>query len=649
MRIARPIRGILGPSAVIVIALVCQVFGAVGQQVQDGQREVIGDRLAVNDFTLLRLALPSDPAATIVVPITLDNVSYTLVLDRYSLRSADFRVLVAGPDGTLRAAPVPDPQTYRGALLERPDSRSAASVTGGQLAALIVCDDAAWGVQPLTHVQPDADPALHVVYRLQDLRPIGGVCGVDFLPPVAEPEAGVGGGAAGGFPTRGGCTQICEIAFDADVEFFQRNGSSVPATVADIENVLNGVETIYERDVNITYQVTTVIVRQAEPDPYTSTDPGTLLSQFQSEWRNHQSGVVRDVAHLMTGKELDGGVIGIAYLGVVCSTSQGYGLSQSRFTTNLTRRVGLTAHEVGHNWNAVHCDGDTDCYIMCSVLGGCSSDLTRFGTRSISAISAFSDSRPCLTDDGPVILTQPQSQTACAGDTVVFSVTVDAFLPSYQWRIGTTPLVDDGTHIIGATSSTLAIVGATEADEAGDYNCVVTDAASGCAVTTNNAALTVDPAPLIFGQPADQTVTEGGYASFAVTVDEPISKSFQWRRDGAALSEGGRFYGTTSATLAILPVQLADAGQYDCVVTSLLSGCSATSDAATLTVEPAGNPCPADLTGDGQIDLADLSLLLSNYGTPSGADPQDGDIDDDGDVDLADLSALLAAYGTTCD
>ncbi len=57
--------------------------------------------------------------------------------------------------------------------------------------------------------------------------------------------------------------------------------------------------------------------------------------------------------------------------------------------------------------------------------------------------------------------------------------------------------------------------------------------------------------------------------------------------------------------------------------------------------------CPADLDGSGLVDLADLAVLLANFGT-NGAGPRDGDVDGDHDVDLSDLSALLAVFGTGC-
>jgi hypothetical protein len=64
-------------------------------------------------------------------------------------------------------------------------------------------------------------------------------------------------------------------------------------------------------------------------------------------------------------------------------------------------------------------------------------------------------------------------------------------------------------------------------------------------------------------------------------------------------------------------------------------------------VAAGGVPCPADLDGNGQIALADLTILLSNFGA-NGATPEQGDINGDTVVNLADLTLLLSQFGTNC-
>ena len=60
-----------------------------------------------------------------------------------------------------------------------------------------------------------------------------------------------------------------------------------------------------------------------------------------------------------------------------------------------------------------------------------------------------------------------------------------------------------------------------------------------------------------------------------------------------------------------------------------------------------GAGCPADLNGDGVIDLADLGILLADFGCPQPG-PCAGDVDGDGDTDLADLGILLSVFGQPC-
>jgi hypothetical protein len=55
-----------------------------------------------------------------------------------------------------------------------------------------------------------------------------------------------------------------------------------------------------------------------------------------------------------------------------------------------------------------------------------------------------------------------------------------------------------------------------------------------------------------------------------------------------------------------------------------------------------GSECPADFNDDGDVNTADLLILLAQWGTDGS---QGGDVDGDGDVDSDDLLALLAAWG----
>jgi hypothetical protein len=59
---------------------------------------------------------------------------------------------------------------------------------------------------------------------------------------------------------------------------------------------------------------------------------------------------------------------------------------------------------------------------------------------------------------------------------------------------------------------------------------------------------------------------------------------------------------------------------------------------------PVGAPCPADLTGDGQLDFFDVSAFLNAYNS---MDPV-ADFTDDGQFNFFDVSAFLNAYTAGC-
>ncbi len=333
--------------------------------------------------------------------IPIDGHLVTLRLAPHSVRSAGFRLLVPDAVGTLREVAAPEPATVRGVIDELPGAVVAGSLEAGRLSATIVFADGRMSsIEPLAATAADRNTIRHRVVRA-DLELPAGACFVNDAPQ-SVPPAPHSGYRIDAAP------RIADIAVDADFEYVGMNGGSVTSTVNDIEALLNSVNVVYERDCDLRHRLVTLIVRSAEPDPYSSTDAVTLYSQLRNHWNASQTAVQRDLVHLMTGKELAGSTIGYAAVGEVCNRSRAYGLTQARFTTNLARRTALVAHELGHNWNAVHCDAVSPCHIMCSSLGDCDFiGLPNFEPMGIDAIRAFASSRSCLADIPVAVETDP--------------------------------------------------------------------------------------------------------------------------------------------------------------------------------------------------------------------------------------------------
>jgi hypothetical protein len=178
-----------------------------------------------------------------------------------------------------------------------------------------------------------------------------------------------------------------------------------------------------------------------------------------------------------------------------------------------------------------------------------------------------SSAKLTVNELAPAILTQPSSSTVAVGSGVSFTVSASSNLSlGYQWK-------KDGAFITGATSSTYTIA-STKTTDAGNYTVVVTNSVG--SVTSNSATLTVTAAPSIAAQPSSSSVTEGSAASFSVVATGTATLSYQWRKDGTAIS------GATSSTYTIASTKTTDAGSYTVVVTNSIG--AVTSNSAALTI-----------------------------------------------------------------
>ncbi len=121
--------------------------------------------------------------------------------------------------------------------------------------------------------------------------------------------------------------------------------------------------------------------------------------------------------------------------------------------------------------------------------------------------------------------------------------------------------------------------------------------------TTGGPVLTP---PSITAQPTSQTATVGDTVTLGVGASGSAPLSYQWRKGGGALANGGTVSGATTATLTLTGVTAADAGSYDVVVSNGVPP-DATSNTVTLTVN---NPPPGPVTW--------------NFGTAAGVDTPSG-------------------------
>jgi hypothetical protein len=308
---------------------------------------------------------------------------------RFDAFGRRFDLALERNDRVLGAAATRDdaPQVWRGTLAGLDGSWVRLTVANGRRYGMI------WDGRDLYVVEPAADASASlvgpapasgdapIVYRLSDtLAPAGAAhCGTVTLPGAGGDRASRSGldtyrqmvgelqetiAPPGSDPgtSAANATRRLQVSAVADYEYAQAVGA---ASARDrIIARFNNIDGIFAAQVGVQIELVSPIrVYETATQPFSSTASSTLLTEVG----NYRQSLVQSspaqaggLTHLVTGRNLDGTTVGIAYIGSLCLTRFGVSLSQGLGDTGQPNTFGdlIAAHEIGHNFGAPH-DGET--------------------------------------------------------------------------------------------------------------------------------------------------------------------------------------------------------------------------------------------------------------------------------------------------
>ena len=392
--------------------------------------------------------------------------------------------LIAKLPSAQKAKALAESELYRGSLEGVSDSWIRLTKLGQQWSGMIWDGEEIYIIDSMPviasalAVVPPSESSGHGMYRLSDTRDLGSTtCGLD-LPgaqnsPITDYKALLQELRSFVPAEAEGARFNIDMAVVADPQFAQiQQDSFGTATEAAVIARMNIVDGIYSEQVGV--QINLVQIRAlAQNGTLTSTSASTLLNQF-SNFTNSSSFDHPGVAHLFTGRNLNGSTVGIAFLSSLCNARFGVGVDQIR--GGGTAGALVVAHELGHNFGAPH---DNQGGSACASTGGnfimnpslnsqdqfspCSLQQMRPVVNGASCITVIDLTRPVVTITSPT-----DGASVASGASISFAGTaVDAedgnlaarliWTSNRDGRIGTggsfARTLSTGTHRITASAT----------------------------------------------------------------------------------------------------------------------------------------------------------------------------------------------------
>jgi hypothetical protein len=328
---------------------------------------------------------------------TLDRVRMSIGSTAYELELQPSERAMRAAQRWAPGAVADDFMAWEGRVVGADASWVRLSTSGGGLTGAIGDGSSVWLLDPAS-AHPDIaaraglGPQDTIAYRLADFER---VFGEDFRHPPHPPhppyfesytDAPVSTGAA--YTLSAGLTRLLEVTFVFDVEY-RALFTTFEGAALEAISTTHTVDGFYASAVNLRLEVSDLIA--AEAHEFDGANASELLEQLagvQGYYVANQLNANKGVVHLLSGKDILFGTVGLAYVGTACRRNR-YATGVNIFRFGPAGNAKLLAHELGHNLNASHDDPINSGFIMGYGNDASGNYPTLFSPSSISQFQTY--------------------------------------------------------------------------------------------------------------------------------------------------------------------------------------------------------------------------------------------------------------------